>query len=75
MTTRLERALQAVRGLPPERQDEVAEALEIMAAQGPARPYTDAENRAIDAGLADAEAGRFATDEEVEDVFRRLRNL
>ena len=60
--------------------DEAQAKVEIMALRvladtpGDAKPYTDAEDRAIDAGLADAEAGRFATDEDVEDVFRRLRS-
>lgn len=75
MTTKLEKAIEIVRKLPAERQDEVADVIEMVAAQESTRPFTAEENRAIDEGLADANAGRFATDEEVEELFLRLRSV
>jgi predicted transcriptional regulator len=38
-------------------------------------PYelTDEDKAAVERGLADAEAGRFATDQEMEELFARYR--
>jgi predicted transcriptional regulator len=60
---------------PPEAQAELAAyAAEIEAAlaAGEYQP-TEAELAGIDRGLADARAGRFATEEEVAAVFARFR--
>jgi predicted transcriptional regulator len=60
---------------PPEAQAELAAyAAEIEAAlaAGEYQP-TEAELAGIDRGLADAHAGRFATEEEVAAVFARFR--
>jgi predicted transcriptional regulator len=60
---------------PPEAQAELAAyAAEIEAAlaAGEYQP-TDTELAGIDCGLADARAGRFATDEELAAVFARHR--
>lgn len=60
---------------PPEAQAELAAyAAEIEAAlaAGEYQP-TEAERAGIDRGLADANAGRFASDEEVAAVFARYR--
>lgn len=59
----------------PEAQTELAAytaEIEAALAAGKYHP-TDAERAGIDRGLADARAGRFATDEEVTAVFARIR--
>ena len=74
MTKLLERAIETIRGLPSSRQDEIAQAILDLAVD------LDGEEEEIDAddlpglleGLADADAGRFATDEQVEAAFRRF---
>jgi predicted transcriptional regulator len=60
---------------PPEPQAELAAytaEIEVALAGGEYHA-TDAEPAGIDRGLADARAGRFATDEEVAAVFARHR--
>ena len=73
MTMRLEEAIDAVRKLPEARQEELAEAIELMLKQPPSMDYTSEQNRAIEEGIADADAGRFATEEELERTFSRFR--
>jgi hypothetical protein len=71
MTRLLEKALDAVRRLPPESQDEIARAMLNLAGD-------EAESEAIDPahlpdvleGLAQAKRRQFATDAEVEAAFR-----
>ena len=63
MTKLLEQAIEAVRKLSPKRQDELAELLLVASSDKPLH-VTDEERRAIDTGLADANAGWFATDED-----------
>jgi predicted transcriptional regulator len=60
---------------PPEAQAELAAYAAVIEAALTAGEYypTDAELAGIDRGLADARAGRFATDEEVATVFARFR--
>lgn len=71
-STKLDTAIAAVRDLPEARQDELAEAI-LAAADVSEQSYTLAQLQAIDEGLADAEAGRFASDEDVERLFARFR--
>lgn len=71
MITRLEKAFDAVRKLPPERQEEIAAVIET-AVDEPSYVFTPDEMKKIEEGIADADAGRFATDEEVEEVFARF---
>ena len=71
-STKLDTAIAAVRDLPESRQDELADAI-LAAANTADRNYTSAQLQAIDEGLADAEAGRFASDEDVERLFARFR--
>ncbi len=74
-TKLLNRALERIESWPAEAQDQLAEmALEIEAsiAEGAYIP-TEAELAGIDRGLRAADEGRFATDEEVEAAFARLR--
>ncbi|MFL9828306.1 hypothetical protein [Rhodoplanes sp. SY1] len=75
MTTRkLAAALARVETWPAAAQDQLADlAFEIEASlAGPYEP-TPEEQAGIDRGLADATAGRFASDAEVESVLARLR--
>jgi len=71
MEPELEEALQAVTDLPPERQRELADLIQWVVRQD--SPADIAELRAaIDEGLADADAGRFVSDTEVERLFPSL---
>ena len=74
MSTKLDQAVDAIRKLPTERQDELAETL-VMVAQMPASTYTTAQRAAIDEGIADAASGRFVTDEELQATFARFRTV
>ncbi len=67
----VEKAVAALRSLPPERQEELAAAV-IAVASAPSRPYSPEENAAIDEGLADAEAGRFVDDAELRRTLDRF---
>ncbi len=72
MTKLLEKAIAVVRKLTPERQDEVAGMILSVSSDTPVE-LTAEELEAVEAGLADADAGRFATDEEVETLFAKFR--
>jgi hypothetical protein len=67
MTKLLERALEAVRGLPPDAQDDIARVLLQLAGNDVAAPValSTEERVAIAASKAAAERGEFATDEQV----------
>jgi hypothetical protein len=66
MTKLLDRAVEAARGLAPEMQDELARMLlQFVGAEQPVIPLTPEERSALEASLAQAERGEFATDEEV----------
>lgn len=71
MTANLRNALAALERLPVERQDELAESLQLLAS-APAG-YSADHLAAIDEGLADADAGRFASDNDVAALFARYR--
>ena len=73
MTKLLEQALEAVRRLPSESQDEIARAiLHLAAGEGEPEPVDPQHLPAVLAGLAQAERREFATDEEMEGLFRRF---
>ena len=66
MTKLLDRAVEAARGLPPERQDEIARlVLRLAGAKEPPTALTAEERAAIVASRAAAARGEFATDDEV----------
>ncbi|MEO3998229.1 hypothetical protein [Mesorhizobium sp. CAU 1732] len=75
MTELLEMALDVVRKLPPEKQDQAARAILDVANGAEEVPYvlSDEENAAIDFALAQVERGEFATEEEVEAIFAKYR--
>jgi Ca2+-binding EF-hand superfamily protein len=73
MTKLLEQALEAVRQLPADAQDEIARAmLDLAADRDEAEPIDAAQLCAVLEGLAQAKRREFATDTEVEAAFRRF---
>lgn len=72
MTRLLEQAVEAVSALPDEAQDDLARILLQLAGieQQPYEPTTE-EVADIDASLAEAEQGEFATDDEVRAVWAK----
>lgn len=73
MTKLLEKALEAVRRLPTDAQDEIARTmLQLAGDDGEPEPVDPAHLPAVLEGLAQAKRRRFATDAEVEAAFRRF---
>ena len=73
MTKRLDRALEAVRRLPPDTQDEIARAmLQLAGRDGELEEVDAAHLSAVLEGLDQAKRGQFASDAEVEAAFRRF---
>lgn len=73
MTKLLDKALDAVRRLPPESQDEIARAMMEMAEDGADPEAIDPGHlSAVLEGLAQAKRREFASDAEVEAAFRRF---
>ena len=73
MTTLLDQALEAVRGLSPDAQDDIARVVLrlVGAVDEPAVPLTSEEKTAIASSKAAAARGEFATDEEVRAVWAK----
>jgi hypothetical protein len=73
MTKLLEQALEAVRRLPSDSQDEIARTMLTLAAnEGEPEPIDPAHLSAVLEGLAQAKRRQFASDDEVEAAFRRF---
>jgi hypothetical protein len=73
MTKLLEQALEAVRRLPPDMQNEIARAmLQLAARNGEPEDIDAAHLPAVLEGLAQAKRRQFASDAEVEAAFRRF---
>ena len=73
MTKLLEQALEAVRRLPPESQDEIARAmLHLAENEGEREPIASDHLAAVLEGLAQAERREFASEAEIEAAFRRF---
>ncbi len=72
MTKLMQKALDALNRLPEDKQDEIAEYI-LSISDEPVR-LTEEERTAVKRGRADVKAGRFASDEEVEATFKRLRS-
>jgi len=73
MTKLLENAVEAVRRLPSEDQDEIARAiLRLAGGEDEPEPIDPSHLPRILQGLEEAERGEFATDSEVEAAFRRF---
>ena len=74
MTKLLDEALEAVRQLPNESQDEIARAMLSLAGTGPEPvPLTPEERAAIARSREAATRGEFATDQQVRDVWAKHR--
>jgi len=72
MTRLLEQAVEAVSALSDEAQDDLARILlQLAGVDQPAYELTPEEVADIDASLAEAERGEFATDEEVRAVWAK----
>lgn len=69
MTELLERAVSEARKLPDEEQDEIARAILLYFEPEPAT-LSAADRAAIERGKAAADRGEFATDEEMEALWR-----
>lgn len=73
MTKLLEKALEAVRLLPPANQDEIARAMLALAGEDSAPEDIDSAHLPdVLEGLAQAKRRAFASDAEVEAAFRRF---
>ena len=72
MTQLLDRAVEAVRQMPPERQDAIAHFLLDLTDDDAPEPLDAEDLAAVEEGLAQIERGEFATEEEVAAVFRRF---
>ncbi len=73
MTKLLSQALEAVRALPPDAQDDIARIILQLAGSESAEPVplTPDERAAIEASKAAASRGEFATDEQVRAVWAK----
>jgi hypothetical protein len=72
MTKLLEHAVEAVRALPPEAQDDLARMLLQLAGEDHPMVQLSAEEEAsFDESLAQAERGEFATDEQVRAIWAK----
>ena len=72
MTKLMEKALEAVRRLPPDSQDGIARAMLTLAGEDEPEPIDAAHLSDVLESLAQAQRRRFATDAEVEAAFRRF---
>jgi predicted transcriptional regulator len=73
MTKLLDQAVEVVRGLPPDAQDDIARILLQLAASEDATPValSPEERAAVEASQAAAERGEFATDEQVRALWAK----
>lgn len=72
MIKALEDAIEKARALPPERQSEIAEVLEDMVRDvGDVYVLSAEEERLVEEGIADADAGRIVPDAEMEAFWSR----
>lgn len=73
MTKLLDQALEAVRVLPPDEQDDIARLILHLTGHGDAAPValSPAERMAIDESKAAAARGEFASDEQIRAVWAK----
>jgi predicted transcriptional regulator len=75
MSPKVKEILQHASSWPEEDQEELAEvARDIEARRTGVFRLSDEERQAIQQGLADARAGRFASDEDIDAIFTLQRN-
>lgn len=70
MTDILERAVEAMRQMPPDTRDSMAQAILTLAGGDRVLDIADEHLAYVLEGLAQLERGEFATDEEVAEAFR-----
>jgi hypothetical protein len=74
MTKLLEQAVETVRGLPPEVQDELARILlQLAGSDQPVVQLSAAEEASLEESLAQADRGEFATDEQVRAIWAKYK--
>jgi predicted transcriptional regulator len=75
MTKLLELAFEEAKQLPPEDQDELARTIMEIVHGGEEGVYvlSEEEEAAIEVGLAEADRGEFASEEEIEAIFAKYR--
>jgi hypothetical protein len=72
MTQLLEHAVETLRGLPPETQDDLARVLLQLAGEDqPVIQLSAEEEASLEESLAQAERGEFATDEQVRAIWAK----
>jgi predicted transcriptional regulator len=72
MTKLLEQAVETVRGLPPDVQDELARILlQLAGSDQPVIQLNDVDEASFGESLAQADRGEFATDEQVRAVWAK----
>ena len=72
MTKLLEQAVETVRGLPPEMQDDLARMLLQLAGEDqPVLQLSATHEASFDESLAQADRGEFATDEQVRAIWAK----
>ena len=72
MTKLLEQAVETVRGLPPEMQDDLARMLLRLAGEDqPVLQLSATQEASFDESLAQADRGEFATDERVRAIWAK----
>jgi hypothetical protein len=72
MTKLLEQAVETVRGLPPEIQDELARMLlQLVGEDQPVLQLSAEESASFDESLAQADRGEFASDEQVRAIWAK----
>jgi len=74
MTKLLELAFEEAKQLSPEEQDELARTImEIVRGGEDVYVLSEEEEAAIEVGLAEADRGEFASEEEIEAIFAKYR--
>jgi predicted transcriptional regulator len=72
MTELLQQAVEALRNLSPDRQDDLARmVLQVVGEELPALPLSAEDEASFDESLAQAERGEFATDVEVRAIWAK----
>jgi len=72
MTRLLEQGIQAVRALPPDRQDMAGELLLAVAGGRPQYQLTREQVEDLNCSIAEADQGEFATDTEMAETWKKF---
>ena len=75
MAAKLKEVLEKAESWPKEDQDELIDlAREIESRRSGVYRLSDDERKAVEQGMADATAGRFASDQEIDAIFKKARS-